>query len=199
MTSEVDICNRAIQKVGAQAITSRSDDTAAARAVNRVFEDVRDEELRNQNWNFSIKRASLAASTTAPEWGYDKQFPLPADCIRLILVDGHYGVSETLGSYGTNEPDYRLEGRAILANDTGPLKIMYVSRVADPNEWDMQFRELIACRIAVEICEELTQSNTKKQLLMEEYERQLRRAVRGDGVETPGEALYESDWLRARI
>ena len=64
VATSVDICNRAIQKVGAASITALSDTSTQAIACNRVYETARDDELRRNNWNFAIKRARLSPQTT---------------------------------------------------------------------------------------------------------------------------------------
>lgn len=202
--SEVDICNRAIQKVGGQPITSLSDASTSARAVNRCYELLRDSELRASNWNFAVKRAQLAASVTAPAWGYTKQYPLPSDFLRLIDIRDHYGVSETIGSLGQNEVDYSIESgdgdlKSILTNEGSPIYIRYVARVTNTGLFDPMFVEALAARIAVEISEEITNSNSKKQSLRDEYKEIMRQARYCDAIETAGEALIESDWLVARL
>ena len=73
MPSTVDICNLALQRLGAKPISSLSDDSTAARECNRVYDHARDSELRSHPWNFARKRASLAASSTVPAFGYDFQ------------------------------------------------------------------------------------------------------------------------------
>lgn len=202
--SEVDICNRAIQKVGGQPITSLSDSSSSARAVNRCYEMLRDAELRSNNWNFAIKRTSLAASVTAPSWGFSKQYPLPSDFLRLISIRDHYGVSETIGTLGQNEVDYSIESgdgdaRSILTNSSSPIYIRYVARVENTGLFDPLFSEALASKIAMEIVEEITNSNSKKQTLIEEYKMIIKQARYCDSIETAGEALIESDWLIARL
>ena len=63
MASEVDIANRALQKLGAESIVSLTQDSENARACNLCYEPIRDAELRAHPWNFAIKRASLAADS----------------------------------------------------------------------------------------------------------------------------------------
>ena len=87
MASVVDICNRALQKLGAESITSLTQNTENARACNSCFEFLRDAELRAHPWNFAIKRAQLAADLTPPEFGYDLRYQLPSDYLRLLPSD----------------------------------------------------------------------------------------------------------------
>ena len=68
VASQVAICNRAMEMLGQAPIVSISDSSAQAKALNRVYNDSRRALLEDHPWNFAKKRASLAASATAPTW-----------------------------------------------------------------------------------------------------------------------------------
>lgn len=189
MASIVGICNRALQKLGAERIIALTQDSVPARAANAAFETVRDAELRAHSWSFAIKRASLA-STTAPAFGYSYAFQLPSDCLRLLPPDHNEG---------TYMQDWKLEGRLILTNDTAPLQIRYVARITDPNQYDTLFNESLACKLAMEMCEELTQSNSKKQLIAEEYKAAIREARRINAFENVPAEQQTDSWITARL
>ncbi len=187
MASEVQICNRALQKLGSEPITSLADDTKAARECSRAYADTRDAELRDHNWNFAITRAQLPALSADPLWGFGKQFQLPADCLRVIELNA------------LNDPDdWTVEGRQLLANAAAPLDVRYVKRETDTGVFDPLFVEVLAARLAFELAEALTQSNTKKAQAFDVYREALRKARRADAVEGTPDALEESTWLEAR-
>lgn len=185
MASEVSICNRALQKLGAARITSLADNSVNARACNNAYYDVRDAALRSHTWAFSIKRAVLASSTTAPAHTYSLAYPLPSDCLRLLSPD-------------LNDVDWQIEDNSILTNVEG-CEIRYVSRVEDPNKMDSLFREVLACKLAMEMCEELTQSSQKMQLLMEQHKELLKEARRNNAFERRSETPKQGSWLTVRI
>src|SRR5574343_600448 len=62
-TTQLDICNRAIQKSGGLALSNLNGTDIYTVAVNRAFTDVVETELRTHNWNFAIKRTTLSAPT----------------------------------------------------------------------------------------------------------------------------------------
>lgn len=185
MPSVVDVCNLALSKVGHGSITSIDDGTTSANLCNKLWPVVREIVLRDHPWNFAVRRDILAPSTTKPAWGFGNRFALPADCLRLLEVK----------HLSTN--DYQVEGRNILAN-ANALYIRYVARVTDPNEYDATFIDAVAAKLAIELCEPLTQSTQKKQMLWQEYEDALTRARRVDGQENPPSIFEESDWIRVR-
>jgi hypothetical protein len=86
MSSVVDICNEAMDLLGAATITSLTENSKEARLCNRKFELTRDAVLRAHPWNAAIARAELAANSVGPAFGFTHQFQLPADpyCLRVL-------------------------------------------------------------------------------------------------------------------
>jgi hypothetical protein len=189
MTSVVDICNIALQKLGASRIVSLTQDTDNARECNLLYEQARDSELRAHPWNFAIKRAQLAASGT-PAFGYSSAYQLPADCLRLLPPDKHLNFSDL---------DWQIEGRSILTDDTGALDVRYIYRVTDPNQFDASFVELLACRLAEGLCEKITQSNSKGQQIRADKITAMREARRNNAFENSSQEAPEDTWLSVRV
>ncbi len=185
MTSPVEICNRALTKLGDRPILTLSDDNERARACARLYEVSRDAVLRDHPWNFAVQRAELAALEEKPVWGFKSQFELPTDCLRVLWVDGNY--------------PWRIEGRRVLSNLEGALRISYIRRVEDPNVFDSLFVEALAARLALELAESLTQSNSKRQAAGEGYQLALIRARSIDAQENPAEEAECDPWIRARF
>lgn len=185
MASVVDICNRALDKLGQGPIVSLEDGTKSANLCNRNWSLIRDQVLRDHPWNFAVRRVILAPDVNNPAWGFEYRLPLPSNCLRLLEVQN------------LSTGQYQVEGKAILANDSA-LKIRFIARVADPNDYDSLFQDAVASRLAVELCESLTQSNSKKELLIQEYEMILTAAKRVDGQENPPVKFEEDEWLLVR-
>ena len=86
MASVVQICNGALNQLGASTILTLTEDSKNARLCNARYENVRDAVFRHHPWNCLQKRLALPADTEAPAWGFTKQFTLPADCLRLLRI-----------------------------------------------------------------------------------------------------------------
>ncbi len=199
MTSQVDIANRALTKLGAARIISFGDDNKQARAVSSMFDIVRDAELRSHIWSFSVKRASSASLVTKPEFGYEHEYPVPSDCLRILMVNDTYPGPSLEDYRNQNVARYVVEGNKILADFAPPLKLRYIRRVIDTTEWDSMFVEAFACRLAMEMCEDLTQSNTKRELAQAEYMSALRGAIRASALEQPPQAMPDTSWTLSRL
>jgi len=190
MASDVQICNRALQKLGASRITSLTEDSPNARNCNVAYEDLRDRELRGHVWNFAVKRTTLAKDASSPAYTYSNSYTLPSDFLRLLAPDPELNY---------NTLDWVIEGKAIVTDASAPLKIRYIYRVTYPNQMDPLFREALASRIAYELCEPITQSNTKRQLAWEDYRNAIQEARRTNAIEKPVSAEPPRDsWITER-
>lgn len=182
----IDCCNSALQRVGATTIMSLLDNSPEARACSVAYDSNRRDELRKHPWNFAVTRVVLAPDATAPAFDYEYQFTLPTDCLR-ILRPSQYDL------------DWKIEGRKILSNYDNPLYLRYIADITDPTLWDASFYNVMAASLAADICERLTQSNTKKQLLMQEYMDAVRIARRMDAFESGPEESSDDSWWIARF
>lgn len=185
MGGVVDICNRALTKVGDDRITSLTDGTKAASVCNHAYEFVRDSVLRSSVWNCTVTRATLAPLSSTPDHTYKYEYQLPSECLKIVEVDTTY--------------DWVVEGRKILTDEGTTLKIRYQQRVTDPNQYDSALFELIATTLAYEICETLTQSNTKKQIIGKDLERLTTMAKMHDAQEGSPSRLKQDSWIDARF
>jgi hypothetical protein len=189
LASEVDISNRALQKLGAKRIVSLSDASSSARACNAAYPSVRDALYEDHDWNFTIERVQLPADSATPEFGKSYSYTLPADFIRLAPPYPE-----------ENDPsiDWQIENGCILTNYSPPLNVRYVSRVIDPNKMTPLFRELLATEMAFELCEEITQSNVKKSQLDSDREKIMRKAKRSNAMQNVSAEPPEDSWITAR-
>lgn len=188
MASEVEICNRALQRLGAGRITSLDGGNKESRECLVAYAPLRDFLLRSHPWSFAIQRAALAADADAPigDDAPDAQYTWPTDALRILLPK-----SASL--------DWIIEGRKILTSDAAPLYVRYVARITDPNTMDPMFREALSCLIAFEICEPLTQSNSKKAGLKDDLRDIVSEARRTNAIEKPPVESADGSWDTERL
>lgn len=196
-SSTTDIANRAITKLGEARVLTMLDDTVAGRTMNSMFNQVRDAELRRNRWNFALSRTQLMALAAAPNWGYAYQYTLPADFLSLVQVGQFYvrPLSKAKGPWHVESND---SGTVILTDMAAPLLVRYVKRVDNSGLFDPLFVEVLACKLAMEGCETITQSGPKKQALAQEYKAALAEAARCNALENPPDQLPRGSWLDAR-
>jgi|TARA_X000001388_G_scaffold813_1_gene1064 hypothetical protein len=169
MASVVDICNGALNQLGASTILSLTEDSKNARLCNARYTQVRDAVFRSHPWNCLQKRVQLAADSDAPAWGFTKQYTLPADCLRVLTILDY-------------DADYKIEGRKILT-DNSTMKILYVSRIEDPNEYDELLRETLSAALAADIAYAVTSSNPTASNMYNLFQDKLKDARFVDSTE----------------
>ena len=76
MASVVDICNSALNLLGASTISALTDDSKNARLCNQRYEPIRNRVFRSHAWNCLTKRVQLAKDSTAPVIEYANQYTL---------------------------------------------------------------------------------------------------------------------------
>ena len=169
MASVVDICNGALNQLGASTILSLTEDSKNARLCNSIYTQVRDALFRTHPWNCLQTRLELAASSDSPAWGFTYAYTLPANCLRLLRVLDY-------------DSNYKVEGRKILS-DASTMKILYIARITDPNEYDELLRETLSAALGADIAYAVTSNNTTSQNMIVSYQEKLRDARFVDSTE----------------
>lgn len=183
--TETDICNSALAKVGAERITSLSDENERARLCKEQYPKVRDALLASHPWNFAIERKALAVSPDEPVYGFTYKFQLPADCFRVLEV-------------WSNEEDWQREGDYIVT-DSADISIKYIKKIESTAKYSATFAEALAAKLAADICYSLVQSTTLKQALIDEAKMAVREARSYDAQEGTPQRVTANDWLVSRF
>ena len=169
MASVVEICNVSLNQLGATTILSLTEDSKNARLCNQRYSQVRDAVFRSHPWNCLQKRVELAADTDAPAWGFSFAYTLPADCLRLLRILDY-------------DSNYKVEGRKILSN-TSSMKILYIGRITDPNEYDESLRETLSAALGADIAFAVTSNNQTATNMYNLFQDKLREARFVDATE----------------
>ena len=192
MASVIEICNSALLQLGAQAIPSLTENSKNARLCNARFNTVRDSVFRSHPWNSLVKRQKLAADVATPIYGFDFQFTLPADCLRVLHLDAY-------------DSNYKVEGRKILCNESS-IFLVYVAQVTDPNEMDVLLRETISAALAADMAYSITASISIAKQFEEKYQFKISEARHADASEGqntdpsqgPVDQLQADDFINSR-
>lgn len=184
-TTNVKIMSAALNKIGERGILTTADKSHRAEVVTRDYDIIRRSLLRKYLFNFSLVRTQLAATASAPSFGYDFQYLKPNDFLRPASIqDGQ---------------EIKIEGDYILSDVGNTLNIVYVADVQDPTKFDPIFVELLILHLAYHIVEPLTQSNTKKAALADDIRELKRRALLVDAAEDSSEELEDTGWITGRV
>lgn len=156
--SKISIVNRALTFLGANRIASLEDDTLEARSASNMYDESLKSILSECDWKFATKRVLLNKLDKEPQWvenGKRNYFQLPSDFVEI------FGVRD-------ENSNWTIEGNTIVA-DVPDFAIKYVYFCTNTNLYTSSFIEAFACKLASDMCYEITNSNEKAMSLIELY------------------------------
>ncbi len=185
--SQIDLCSRALLKVGATSISSFDEGTIEAEVAASLYPTVRDALLSAHPWNFATMQKRLAMLSAPPVADYQSAFQLPVDCIRVLSAG-----TDGRGSGLT----YRIVQRQLLT-DVDEAILTYIFR---PLETDFPpfFDIVLIAQLAAEFCIPLTDSTSRWEALRDVAEQELRRARLIDAQEETTGRLDDFTLLEGR-
>jgi len=192
MATEVDIANKALRMIGAREITGFDEENSeVARLVKTTYWDILDAALEAHSWNFAMRRETLAADTSAPEWEFTKQYTLPVKphfCLRVVRVNNE--------DEGTGR--WKVEGRKVVTRLGDSIEILYVERTTDSGNYSPLFIEALAAKLAAEWALPITGNQSITNTMTVLFRDKIAEARSMDSAVGIPDALNASEWLDAR-
>lgn len=185
MATATDICNSFLLKLGAEAISSLDEDSKYGRLCKEQYPKIRKKMIASHPWNFAMKRATLAISAEAPEFGFDVAYILPADCLRAWQLN-------------TKTAKFKVEKGRLLLTNLHDAKLLYISLEEDESKYSPQFSELLAWAMVVDLGYNIVQDKGLMDRYNAKYQEVLRDARSSDGQEGTPDNLYNDAWLQSR-
>lgn len=116
--------------------------------------------LFERDWKCARKRSKIAPDLDMPSFGYEFQYSLPNDFLRVVDI---------------NAEDWSLEGDKILS-DEKPLEIIYIAFPSSPSSLNAELRSAIVYYLASEIGLTLTSDSSIVSTYRSLAESELQRA-----------------------
>ena len=184
-TTKINIINRALGLLGAEFITTLTEDTKAARFSNELFDDTRDAVFRMHPWNCCIKRASLSLTGTTPAFYFTAEFQLPADWLRMVRPED-------------DGLEYKIEGDKLLTEgDT--FRCTYVFKNTVVTTYDPLLVDVLAVKLAANLTMPLLQDLRTLDAMNNLYMQKLGIARSADAMEGTPEGLDADFWIESRV
>lgn len=163
--------------------------------MNDRFAEARDDLLRSHPWNFAVQRAILAQSSVTPTSGFDYQYPLPSGWLRTL---GVWDNDAEAGTLPYREENSSTDGNVIVT-DASDVYLKYVAQITDANIMTADFRECLACKLAVDAAIGIANSNTMRELMMVDLDSKMMQAKSTDSLgDRPGR-LSRGTWVSRRF
>lgn len=157
MADKLEIANQALALVASNRLLDWTDDTPEGNAIRTFYETSKRAVLAAYPWRFARKRASLAAHSEPPAWGFKYQYSLPVGFITIHEI-------ENLSPF----EKWEVESNKLLINRAGPLNIIYVADVTESDIPD-DVVKCMAAYLAAELALLLPESPTTHDRMMQRY------------------------------
>lgn len=163
--TKIDLCSRALVKLGANPIASFNETTAEAKVCAQLYESVVEGLLAAYPWRFALEKAELARLAATPTADYQYAYQLPHDYVR-VLSAGNGSKSQGL--------KYKIIGNSLHTN----AEKVIISYIARPEEaaFPPFFSSALIARLAAELCLPLTESTTRTDYMYQRADEEFKAA-----------------------
>lgn len=163
--TDINICSKALSKLGVEGITSFVDGTAESEIAASLYELIKDGMISSYPWSFATSQKELPRLAQVPIADYQYSYLLPNDYLRII--------SAGAGSRGKGL-EYRINGNMLHTNSSSVV-ITYIYRVLEEN-FPPFFCDALTTKLAAEFCLSLVDDMGKANNLLKKAEEEVRNA-----------------------
>ena len=180
MDSKLKICNAMLILGGGTPLLSLDDKSdPRVMAIDGLYDIILDSMLRGHEWNFATARKKILKDGTNPDFGYAYRYPLPTDpyCLRPVKLNNDLSAV------------WKVEGRFLLTDET-ECNLKYISRIANPAEFDACFVEALVAKGAWQLSKKTTGADESVVVnLFKVYKDCLAEAKLADWKESSGDSI----------
>ncbi len=196
-TTQPQICNLALSKIGQNAyIDSINDASTEAAECKLHYDQVLDECLRQVDWGFARTRAALNLQTGDPPKPWHYQYVYPSDVVQARRIDTGLREGEDL-----RHIQYRTElvgGLRLLYTNQEDACLVYTARVTDPNLYPSNFVDYLSWKLAAAIVMPLTGNRALRNDTETLANLALQRAITADFDNEQEPPEQEAGYIAAR-
>lgn len=198
--TKLRIYNGALRNIGDRSLASLTEEREARRVLDAAWgndDDIVKWALERGEWNFALRSIELANNpSVSPAFGYAYVFDKPDDLKRLAGLYADEYMRHPLVDW-----QFKDEGRNWLT-DYATIYVRYVSDGfdygRDDSQWPEVFKEFMELRLALEVCERLTNSKGLGDRLEYKMKNALADAKSHDAMQEGVKFFPTGSWVGAR-
>lgn len=127
---------------------------------------------------------------------FARKFLLPKDLLLLLEIEGFGALATYMYQYGART-NYDLYDNIIVCNN--PIITINYTAYVDDARLDVNFINVLSCRLAMELCEVLCQSDNKSKFFIDKYILAVREAKRVNAIQMPNASCGTGILERSRL
>jgi hypothetical protein len=191
MQTKLSTINAALARLGERPLTSLAEDGPIAVQALSIYDAERDMAFAAHPWHFAARTVTLTQAPGTPPDGWETQWLLPADLMRLLAVYLH--PRQPTQDFALHDAR-RLLWRWEAAH---PPVITYVARIGE-NDWPAWFRVYVELRLAHALCLGLTESVEKTDAMERQVMAAFRAARLHNAQSRPSQLMDLGAFTRSR-
>jgi hypothetical protein len=202
MSSEVDICNLSLARLGDEATVASIDPpegSSQAAHCARFYPMARDTIQDMHNWWFCINRDSLALLNVTPAFGWQYAYSVPTDLVSML------GVFIPGSADDFSPQEYELEaladGTQVVYTNVQDAVCKYVSRETDTAKFQPLFTDALAWLLASMLAGPILKGEAGQQAGLSAYKMfrtVLAEAITSDANQRKINPTHRPDWIKDR-
>ena len=177
ISSDVDVCNAALQMLGLDPIASLTDETTEADFCNLHYPVIRNSYLQSYSWKFATGQQALSLLVDTPLFDWTYAFQLPTNMLRL----------EKISAAATT---FDIQGKKLLCN-SNEVSIEALFELGEENYPDY-FLEALILKFAAHAALPLLEDAEKAKELGKQFDEANMRARRTDAWQHPPKRIADS-------
>lgn len=157
-TTDIDVCSRALILIGADPITSFTDNNNESLVASNMYEDIARSALVNTRWRFATNQFVLNRLSDAPTGRYDAAYQLPSDWLMTHVV-----------TVNDSPIDYQTYGNKLYCDATSNQELVldYTYRASEI-DWPSYFTVAVEYELASMFAASLARDSQLAQLMQQQ-------------------------------
>ena len=153
--TDIDVCSRALILIGAEPITSFTDNNNEALVASNMYEDIARSSLVSTRWRFATNQAVLNRLTAPPTGRYDAAYQLPNNWLMTHVV-----------TVNDSPIEYQTYGDKLYCDEpaTSTLVLDYTYR-PDEADWPSYFTVAVEYELAAMFAASIARDSQLAQLM----------------------------------
>ena len=192
-TSPTDIANIALGHLGSPLILDIDDSSnKAARSLKAAFVDAAKKVGYMHDWNCLRSRQELVQTGNTPPGGYEFEYLLPAQCLRVITINDD--------DQRSDNDNWDVEGRLLLT-DADSVILKFTKYIPQVTKWSPGYVEAVALELAGRTAVAITQSKGKSVEMKQQFQLELAAFKKMDSAERKRKVIdstKNSSYIRSR-
>ncbi len=190
--SKEKLANRSLRLVGGSRISSFTDGSSNANAVNDVYDGLLESALAFP-WGFAKARKKLAQMYSVPAFGFDYAYSLPSDWIFTVSVHDNDSGTGTI-----TYKEEQVDDKHVLVTNCDTVYIRYTKLETDPNKWTASFYDAVTYLLAGELAVPVASSESLETRRTQQGKRRMQKAQSRSAQGSTPEPRNRGSWAGSR-